>query len=129
MKHSVWTVLLLVAVFAQACSGAKPTLDTPEHTFAALVTAIQQEDLATYERCWHPDKAPSEGLVALLKTDASTWTRLKLSFVEGSKLVNRKDASEDGKTIAAFDVDSPLDHGPEGVSLVQVGGEWKMWHW
>jgi hypothetical protein len=125
-------MLMTVCLFISNCgSKVKPAFDTPENTFATLVAAIHAKDLEVYTQCWYPEVAEREGLVAQLKADPTTWDRLDALVKGPQTLTDRKDASENVLTIAAFAVKAPEMERPglDGISFVKTGNEWRAYHW
>lgn len=126
-----WAALLLVALLCWSC-GSKPDYSTPEHTFDALVNAIHARDIEAYKACWHPDRYAAEGLGASLPLMPSLWDGLSEMYPKGTQVQNRKDAEENGLSIASFEVMVPNRDGSQSkatISMTQVDGLWKMWHW
>lgn len=105
---------------------------SPEDTFAKLVTAIQNKDLASYTDCWYAETAEREGMVTKLKENPKGWDELQAMFKGRQTLRADGDYEEDGMQMKKFTVESPDVPKGEGIgsiTMAKVGDAWKMYHW
>ena len=126
-------VVVLLSPVANGCGQKSKTSEgSPEATFENLVEAIKNKDIERYAACWYSESAEREGMISQIRSNPGLWDELQAMFV--GPLTLKPDGEEENRghktrkfTVEAPDV--PEGKGIGGLSMVEEGGVWKMYHW
>ncbi len=123
--------LMLVALLSPSVNGcSQKSAGTPQATFQMLVDAIKNKDIDSYAACWCSETAEREGMISQLKADPKRWDELQAMFV--GPLTLKPDGDSHGAKTRKFIVEAPEvpeGKGIGGLSMIEEGGVWKMYHW
>lgn len=115
-------VLMGSVIFAQ-------DLSTPESTFKTLLTAIENQDLELYKRCWVEESLEGEGMYTNLKTDPDLWEELKAIF-HGPQTLKETEPMAGATKFKTTVIAPEAEGGGIGtITMILEGEEWRMYRW